>query len=49
MLEALRERLLERNYITNLLAGIERELRVNVRDSTGLAGSPRTHRGTVDL
>ena len=26
VLEALRERVLERNYITNLLAGIEREL-----------------------
>jgi hypothetical protein len=26
VLEALRERILERNYITNLLAGIEREL-----------------------
>jgi len=26
VLEALRHRLLERNYITNLLAGIEREL-----------------------
>ena len=26
VLEALRERVLERNYINNLLAGIEREL-----------------------
>ena len=26
VLEALRERVLERNYISNLLAGIEREL-----------------------
>ena len=26
VLAALRERMLERNYITNLLAGIEREL-----------------------
>jgi hypothetical protein len=26
VLEALRDRILERNYITNLLAGIEREL-----------------------
>jgi molecular chaperone HscB len=30
VLEALRERVLERNYITNLLAGIEREMATNV-------------------
>jgi len=30
VLEALRERVLERNYITNLLAGIEREMSENV-------------------
>ena len=31
MLEALRDRFLERNYITNLLAGIERELSIRDR------------------
>src|SRR5262249_26501687 len=30
ILEALRERVLERNYINNLLAGIEREMATNV-------------------
>jgi molecular chaperone HscB len=30
VLEALRERVLERNYINNLLAGIEREMAANV-------------------
>ena len=43
MLDALRERMLERNYINNLLAGIERELtrERSTRRTPGHRGSGR--------
>ena len=41
VLEALRERMLERNYINNLLAGIERETRAHeTAESTPRTASP---------